>query len=234
MFKAQVEYQHRMIALDNELQSVAQEFEKNKEFFTNKLQDKRRMIRKIDDVIERLQLKIDVVMKDQVTYYIDIIKKGFDVRKEGLSWATKKLMELNVPLDYSMFPRFLDHSQIDYIINLSTKQVEYMQLNIILKVLKNRQKNIREHNIDELFSKVATKVHRSRNQIDSMKSTSNSVMFKTVNTSKSNLSKNFTPDTARLLHKVIETNDSIEKQTYECKAEDVQVIQCVNNNRSNP
>lgn len=56
--------------------------------------------------------------KEQKIYYLDILKKGIDVRDEGLVWVVKRLIELNSQIDYASFPRFLDNSQMDYLLTV--------------------------------------------------------------------------------------------------------------------
>ena len=80
---------------------------------------------------------------EQKKYYLDILKKGSDTRNEGLSWVIKRLLELKVNLDKSMFPYYLDNEQIDYLINISKLSFERSQLKLILNTLKHRHKKNR-------------------------------------------------------------------------------------------
>ena len=80
---------------------------------------------------------------EQKKYYLDILKKGSDTRNEGLSWVIKRLLELKVNLDKSMFPYFLDNEQIDYLINISKLSFERSQLKLMLNTLKHRHKKNR-------------------------------------------------------------------------------------------
>ena len=79
----------------------------------------------------------------QTQYYLDILKKGSDTRTEGLSWVIKRLMELNVQIDNSMFPAYLDQEQIDYIIQISKLGFESVQLKQILDSLRESQNNVK-------------------------------------------------------------------------------------------
>ena len=79
----------------------------------------------------------------QTQYYLNILKKGTDTRTEGLSWVVKRLMELNIPIDNSIFPGYLDQEQIDYIIQISKLGFEQAQLKQILDSLRNRQSDIK-------------------------------------------------------------------------------------------
>ena len=79
----------------------------------------------------------------QTQYYLNILKDGNDTRTEGLSWIVKRLMELNVQIDSSMFPIFLDQEQIDYIIQISKLGYEVVQLKQILESLRETQRNVK-------------------------------------------------------------------------------------------
>ena len=61
----------------------------------------------------------------QTQYYLNLLKKGNDTRTEALSWIVQRLMELNIQIDSSMFPGFLD------------------QLKQILESLRGSQNNIK-------------------------------------------------------------------------------------------
>ena len=77
----------------------------------------------------------------QTQYYLNLLKNGNDTRNEGLSWVVKRLMELNIPIDSSMFPGFLDQEQIDYLIQISKLSFESAQLKQILESLRGGQKS---------------------------------------------------------------------------------------------
>ena len=98
---------------------------------------------KIDELtISTRQLKyiFKELNNQQTQYYLNILKRGTDTRTEGLSWVVKRLMELNIPIDSSIFPGYLDQEQIDYIIQISKLGFEQTQLKQILEALRNRQK----------------------------------------------------------------------------------------------
>ena len=101
---------------------------------------------KIDQLtISTRQLKyiFKELNNQQTQYYLNILKKGNDTRTEGLSWVVKRLMELNIPIDNSIFPGYLDQEQIDYIIQISKLGFESAQLKQILEALRNRQSGIK-------------------------------------------------------------------------------------------
>ena len=85
------------------------------------------------------------LLREHQLYYLDILKKGNDCRKEGLVWVVKNLFELQIHLEYHHFPKFLTHEQIDYIKKLAYLTLEEIELRIILKTLRKKQKNDREN-----------------------------------------------------------------------------------------
>jgi hypothetical protein len=119
--------------------------------YNQRVEDMKKEINDTQQQLQTLKFTLNFLLKDQRNYYLDILKKGIDVRSEGLCWVVKKLIELNSHLDHSMFPKNLDHEQIDYILTLSYKHVEIQQLKGILKVLKEKQKSMRISQTNEIF-----------------------------------------------------------------------------------
>ena len=85
----------------------------------------------------------DELLREHRSYYMDILKKGVDLRKDGLVWVVKNLIELQVNLEYQHFPKYLTHEQIDYLKFLACLILEEAELKIIISVLKKRQSNER-------------------------------------------------------------------------------------------
>jgi uncharacterized protein YqeY len=67
------------------------------------------------------------------------LKKGYDCRKEGLMWVVYNLLELQVPLEYHHFPKYLTHEQIDYLKKYAKTQLKQDALKIIINALKKKQ-----------------------------------------------------------------------------------------------
>ena len=82
-------------------------------------------------------------------YYYQILKKGIDVRRNGLSWVVVKLMELNSFIDYNHFPNFLDIHQINYLMKIGAKIYEVKELIKLFQLLKQKEKAIKEEHYDE-------------------------------------------------------------------------------------
>ena len=82
------------------------------------------------------------LVKNQRNYYLDLLKKGYDVRGEGLIWVVKRLLEIQTKLEYHHFPKFLDNSQIEYIIEMANLSLEEIQLKTILKIVEKKRDHI--------------------------------------------------------------------------------------------
>ena len=97
----------------------------------------------INDEISYYKHINDELLRECKTYYLDILKKGVDIRKDGLLWVVKNLIELQVNLEYQHFPKYFTHEQIDFLKNLAFINLEENELKIIISVLKKRQSNER-------------------------------------------------------------------------------------------
>ena len=142
-------------------------------------------IKIIDKEIEYYKQVNDELIKEHKVYYMDILKKGYDSRKEGLVWVVKNLLEINTNLEYHHFPKFLTHEDIDYLINLAKIILEENQLNIILKCLKDKQKelnfkeNFRRYSQIEIFlEKFGKKNNNGQKKIINLKYSNNELQFK--------------------------------------------------------
>ena len=115
--------------------------------------DYQKKIKEIDEIQVNLEEEIKInkneisyykqvneeLIKEYRNYYLKILKKGNDHRKEGLVWVVKNLLELQINLEYQHFPKYLTHEQIDYLIELAHLLLEQSELIIIIKVLRKKQ-----------------------------------------------------------------------------------------------
>ena len=99
------------------------------------------------------------LIREYRNYYLRILKKGNDHRKEGLVWVVKNLLELQINLEYQHFPKYLTHEHIDYLIELAHLLLEQSELIIIIKVLRKKQttsyidENIQTYNMLDKYMK---------------------------------------------------------------------------------
>ena len=67
------------------------------------------------------------------------LKKGYDCRREGLVWIVANLLELQIPLEYHHFPKYLKPEQIDYLKKYANLKLKQNELKIIINVLKKKR-----------------------------------------------------------------------------------------------
>ena len=101
-------------------------------------------LHQIEDNLHRLKVRINNRVIEHRKYFFEILKKGIDVRKDGLSWCLVRLIELKSFIEISKFPKFLNTQQIQYLSIFAYKQYELMELMKLFTTLKNQQKNMRE------------------------------------------------------------------------------------------
>ena len=115
--------------------------------------DYEKKIKEIDAIQKNLEEEIQIIkneisyykqvneelIREYRNYYLKILKKGNDHRKEGLVWVVKNLLELQINLEYQHFPKYLTHEHIDYLIELAHLLLEQSELIIIIKVLRKKQ-----------------------------------------------------------------------------------------------
>ena len=94
------------------------------------------------------------LVKNQRNYYLDVLKKGYDVRDEGLIWVVKRLLEIQTKLEYHHFPKFLDHNHIKYIIEVANLSLEEAQLKIILKIVEKKRNFIQNSVNTKVMNKI--------------------------------------------------------------------------------
>ena len=129
-----VEMLRKQKNLKNEYVGKIQNYNSEK----NKLEKEIKIIN--NEIIYYKQVN-DELLREYKFYYMDILKKGTDIRKDGLLWVVKNLIELQINLEYQHFPKYLTHEQIDYLKNLAYISLEENELKIIISVLKKRQSN---------------------------------------------------------------------------------------------
>ena len=133
----------KLLNMNNEMNNKLKQLHDNYQYKINELNLKQKQLEYeisiIKDELEYYNQINDELRKEHKIYYMEKLKKGFDCREEGLIWIVTNLFELQVPLDYQHFPKFLTHEQIDYIKNYSELQLKLNQLKIIINILKKKQ-----------------------------------------------------------------------------------------------
>ena len=158
------------------------EMKRKIEKLKNEYQEK---IKDIDDMQVVLEEEIQIIkneisyykqvneelVREYRNYYLKILKKGNDHRKEGLVWVVKNLLELQINLEYQHFPKYLTHEHIDYLIELAHLLLEQSELIIIIKVLRKKQtttyidENIQTYNMLDKYMEEHLKERKNRNSL---------------------------------------------------------------------
>ena len=115
--------------------------------------EKKEEMKNLSALSKKAKSNLDLRIKTLSGYYYQILKKGIDVRKSGLSWVIVKLMELRVYVDKHYFPQFLDDEQICYILKIGVKIHELNELIKLFQILKEKQKALRDNYITEEVKK---------------------------------------------------------------------------------
>ena len=102
---------------------------------------------------KKAKSNLDLRVQTLSGYYYQILKKGIDVRRNGLSWVIVKLMELGAYVDSHHFPLFLDEEEINYILRIGVKIHELSELVKLFQILKDKQKILRDKHINEEVKK---------------------------------------------------------------------------------
>ena len=94
------------------------------------------------------------LVKNQRNYYLDLLKKGYDVRGEGLIWVVKRLLEIQTKLEYHHFPKFLDNNHIKYIIEMANLSLEEVQLKTILRIIEKKRDDIQNNINNRVMNRI--------------------------------------------------------------------------------
>jgi hypothetical protein len=134
-----VEYSSIHGDIVKEIQNYETKFDNIQGELNNLISNIKMKIEEINNDSNQMRLIQQRLSHNQIKYYLNKLKKGTDIRYEGLSWIVTRLIELNVQIDSSLFPDFLDQEQIKYIILISKYGYEINQLKIILDSLREKE-----------------------------------------------------------------------------------------------
>ena len=134
---------YKLLNMNNEMNSELKEIY-NKYF--NKIDKINKEEIKLEKEIKILKLELeyfkkinDILFREHKFYYMNKLKKGYDCRKEGLVWIVANLLELQIPLEYHHFPKYLKPEQIDYLKKLANLKLKQNELKIIINALKKKR-----------------------------------------------------------------------------------------------
>ena len=78
--------------------------------------------------IKKTEKQLLKCVKSITNYYLNILKKSIDIRKEGMIWVVKRLLRLNYIPKKVDFPEFVDDKLYLFIINISRLKNELYDL----------------------------------------------------------------------------------------------------------
>ena len=104
-------------------------------------EQKKVLIKKINSY--EIQLKTfreekNKIKNELLSHYHDILYEGKDIRKEGLSWVILAIWNLKSEILPSYFPKFLDETSIEFLLNYSKNKVELKELYKILQKISTK------------------------------------------------------------------------------------------------
>ena len=140
------EYLLIMEDLNKEIKNYDEKFGLIQDELNALLNVSKERINALSEASKKLKYIFKELNNQQTQYYLNLLKNGNDARTEGLTWIVQRLMELNISIDSSMFPSFLDPEQIDYLIQISKLGFENTQLKQILESLRGSKTNVKFKN----------------------------------------------------------------------------------------
>ena len=148
----------KIVEINQVIINHIKKLDEDKENLRKEMEYKNKKILQIEDELRKLKLKVNSRVAEHKRYYFDILKKGIDVRREGLSWILVKLIELKAFIEHSKFPKFLNTKQIEYLLKVAYKQYELSELVKLFTILTNRQKNLKDNiNDNKKLENILTK-----------------------------------------------------------------------------
>ena len=118
--------------------------------------------------IHRLKMKLNQRISTLSKYYCEILKKGIDVRRNGIVWAAMKLLWLKQEITPNECPGILSSEQIGYIQTLAIKSYEVSELINLFTTLNKRQKKLKESYTSSNINNIkhtAKRIKRTKTQI---------------------------------------------------------------------
>ena len=134
--------------LDHELQQKLTIINRQKSALEVKINRLNEELEGVNENMRKIKIRLTQRLKALTNYYLDILSKGIDVRRSGISWVVIRLISLNAFFTYENFPVFLTHEQIDFVIKISYMQHELNELIDLFRILKKKQRNLRDEQVN--------------------------------------------------------------------------------------
>ena len=181
--------------MNNEMNSKLREIENS---YGNKIDSIVSEQKKIENdlKIHKLELNYfkkinDELVREHKVYYMNKLKKGYDCRKEGLTWVVYNLLELQVPLEYHHFPKYLTHEQIDYLKKYAKIELKQDELKIIINALKKKQNTQKMKDVLKMMDVIDNIIDIDNNNNNSETNEENEFNNKDFLSSKMKIDKKF-------------------------------------------
>ena len=149
LYEAKIKSYREYLSIVDDINKEIKQYENKFNNIQKELNDFLAQINKKISELNEENNKFKIIYKElsykETQYYLSILKTGTDTRADGLSWIIKKLMELNIPINHSLFPKFLDKDEINYLIQISKLEFEKAQIIHILENLKQKKKGINKN-----------------------------------------------------------------------------------------
>ena len=195
MKRLEDEKKFKSLHMNNEMNSKLREIENS---YGNKIDSIVSEQKKIENdlKIHKLELNYfkkinDELVREHKVYYMNKLKKGYDCRKEGLTWVVYNLLELQVPLEYHHFPKYLTHEQIDYLKKYAKIELKQDELKIIINALKKKQNTQKMKDVLKMMDVIDNIIDIDNNNNNSETNEENEFNNKDFLSSKMKIDKKF-------------------------------------------
>lgn len=157
--------------LEHELQQKLTIINRKKSVLEIKINKLNEELEGINENMRKIKIRLTHRLKALTNYYLDILSKGIDVRRNGISWVVIRLISLNAFFTYENFPVFLTHEQIDFVIKISYMQHELNELIELFRILKKKQSNLRDEQVhnQELLRNTQQEFNKEKEDYKSIK-----------------------------------------------------------------
>ena len=133
------EYVSIVEGINKEIESYDQKYNSIKKELTAIIKMIKETISSIKTNTDTLKKTYNVYLLEEKNYYIDLLKKGQDCRKEGMSWIIKRLLEIGTKIELSYFPKYLEDGHIAYLVRVAELKLEKQQLEAMASQFQLRQ-----------------------------------------------------------------------------------------------
>lgn len=110
--------------IQDSIKKQKEEEEKNSELENYYIQN----CNQVHHEIKQLKDELNDNIQCGINYYLEILKKGNDTRKSGLSWVVRRLLKLNYEPKKEDFPNYFNEKMSKFIIQIAKKQLEKQDL----------------------------------------------------------------------------------------------------------